>query len=198
MLTSFFIITAYLIGSISSAILVCQWLKLPDPRAQGSNNPGATNVLRVAGKKPAAIVLIADALKGFLPVFLAKLLGVADMALAFVFLAVVLGHIFPVFFQFAGGKGIAPTLGGFFALNVFLGLLSILVWFTVAKLTRYASLASMSAVAVVLIAVLLLGNRSYFFPLLIITILIATKHQSNIARLIKGTENKIGKKTDNY
>lgn len=188
----FFIIIAYLIGSLSSAVIVCHLLHLPDPRTLGSHNPGATNVLRIGGKMPAAVVLSADALKGLLPVLIAKLSGVQDMALALVALAAVLGHIFPLFFYCKGGKGVATTLGGLFALNIFLGLIAACVWGIVTKLSRYVSLASITAITITVLISPAVSNRYYFLPLLFINLLIIGKHWTNIVRLYQGTEAKIG------
>ncbi|MEE9452277.1 MAG: glycerol-3-phosphate 1-O-acyltransferase PlsY [Gammaproteobacteria bacterium] len=187
-----FIILAYLIGSLSSATIVSRLFNLPDPRSQGSQNAGATNVLRLSGRKPAAIVLCADALKALLPVWFAQLLGVTDMALAWVALAAVLGHIFPVFFHFKGGKGVAPALGGFFGLNMLLCLIAILIWVSIAKLTRYSSLASIAAITLSILTSPLYINRYYLVPLIIMNIFILIKHWSNIVRLIEGRESKIG------
>lgn len=190
MLSLFMIIIAYLLGSVSSAIIVCKAMNLPDPRSGGSNNPGASNVLRLAGKKAALIVLVADAVKGLIAVLLAKLFGVMGFGLALVALAAVVGHIFPLYFQFKGGKGVATALGAFLALSFWVGLVAIIVWLIIAMLSRYSSLASLCAV--VLSAVLLLFvNTHYFLPVAVMTLLIIWAHWENIQRLQAGNESKI-------
>jgi len=123
-----FPLAAYLIGSVSAAIIVCRLMKLPDPRSAGSGNPGATNVLRVGGKTAAAITLAGDALKGFIPVFVASILGVTPLILGLTALAAVLGHLFPVFFQFKGGKGVATSFGAIFGIAWLAGLLTLTTW----------------------------------------------------------------------
>src|SRR3989338_7743397 len=128
--TAIALIIAYLVGSLSSAIIVCKVFNLPDPRTKGSNNPGATNVLRIGGKFPAFCTLFGDALKGFIPVFLADLFIGNPFALGLIALAALFGHIYPIFFRFEGGKGVATTLGIIFALSINVGLLAVLTWFT--------------------------------------------------------------------
>lgn len=120
-----FIILAYLLGSISSAIIICKVMGYPDPRTEGSKNPGATNVLRVANKTAAIMTLLGDALKGFIPVFIAKLMGLEGISLGFIALAAFIGHLFPIFFGFKGGKGVATYLGCLLGLSWLLGLLAI-------------------------------------------------------------------------
>lgn len=185
-----FLIIGYLVGSVSSGILVCKIMKLPDPRTEGSGNPGATNLLRIAGKLPALLVLIGDALKGFIVVLVAKLVGINGFMLALVALATVLGHMYPVFFQFKGGKGVATAFGSVLVLSFWVGLIGLLAWVIVVLVSRYVSLASL--VAAVLSAVLILFvHTSYFLPIAVITALIVWKHMENIERLKAGTENKI-------
>lgn len=188
------ILIAYLFGSISSAIIVCRLMGLPDPRTQGSNNPGTTNVLRLGGKKAALITLLGDALKGFLPLLLAHTFGVQNSLLGFVAIAAVLGHMFPIFFGFKGGKGVATMLGIAFGLNLYLGCLALLIWSASAALFRYSSLAALITAAVLPIAAYLMVDPSYTLPLLIITALIFFKHQANIKRLLTKTEPKLGEK----
>lgn len=183
------IIIAYLIGSISSAILICKAMGLPDPRENGSGNPGATNVLRTAGKTPAILVLVADVLKGFIPVLLASILGVSGFALGLVALAAVLGHMFPIFFKFQGGKGVATTFGAVLMLSFTIGLIALIAWIVLVVTTRYVSLASLVS-AVLATVLILFVNPSYFLPLLVMTVLIVWRHLPNIERLKAGTENK--------
>ena len=139
------IICAYLIGSISAAIIVCKILNLPDPRTQGSNNPGATNVLRIGGKKAAAVVLIGDGLKGALPVLVAQYLGVNLFEMTLIAMAAFLGHVYPIFFGFKGGKGVATFLGALLALNYLVGLSFALTWLFVAKVLKISSLSALIA-----------------------------------------------------
>src|SRR5262249_26054536 len=136
---------AYFMGSISSAILVCRLKKLPDPRIEGSKNPGATNVLRIGGKNAALIVILTDTLKGFIPVILARIFDIGGLGLAFVGVSAVLGHMFPVFFEFKGGKGIATAFGMFLALSWPIAILLALTWVLVAYISRYSSLAGITA-----------------------------------------------------
>ncbi len=184
------IVVAYLVGSLNSAILVCKAMKLGDPRDEGSGNPGATNVLRVAGKKPAALVLTVDILKGLLPVLVAAILGVSGSALACVALAAVVGHMYPLFFKFQGGKGVATTFGAILALSPFIGVIAVVVWGVVVFVTKYVSLASLIAIILALVFTLF-SNPAYFLPMLAITVLVVLRHKENIARLKTGTENKI-------
>lgn len=186
------IILAYLVGSISAAIITCKLLNLPDPRTQGSNNPGATNVLRIGGKKAAAIVLLGDGLKGFLPVFIGLQLGLDEQALALIALSAFLGHVYPVFFGFKGGKGVATFIGGLLALNYLIGLGFIATWLFVAKVLKISSLSA-------LIATLLTPIYSYFlsqqltttYIVSIICLWIFYTHRSNIKRILSGQEGTI-------
>jgi len=139
------IIGAYLIGSLSSAIVLCKLAGLPDPRTQGSGNPGATNVLRFGGKKLAATVLIIDVLKGVLPVIAAKLFGLDQTWVTATAFAAFIGHLYPVFFQFKGGKGVATALGGFLALSPLLAGAILLTWLTVFAVSRISSLSAIVA-----------------------------------------------------
>ncbi|HVV68334.1 MAG TPA: glycerol-3-phosphate 1-O-acyltransferase PlsY [Gammaproteobacteria bacterium] len=184
-----FIIIAYLVGSLSSAILVCKAMSLPDPRTEGSGNAGATNVLRIAGKLPAILTLVGDLLKGFLPVLIAYLLGAWGFMLALVALAAVVGHIFPLFFKFQGGKGVATLFGGMLVLSFPIALISLIVWIVVVAISRYISLASLVAVVLGTLLVLFF-HTVYFLPILIAAILIIWRHMENIQRLKAGTENK--------
>ena len=184
--------TGYLIGSICSAVIVSQLFNLPDPRTEGSKNPGATNVLRLSGKKYAAIVLIVDMLKGFLPVLLAKMLGAGPVILGFTCCAAVLGHMYPLFFKFQGGKGVATALGALLGFNFILGVMTIATWLLVARLFRYSSLASMTALVFApFFSLYVVGNEQAFLPLAFIAIFVLYKHRDNITRLMDGNESKI-------
>ena len=186
------VIIGYLCGSVCSAIIVSQMFSLPDPRVNGSQNPGATNVLRLAGKKYAAIVLLGDVFKGLLPVLLGKLLGAGPATLGFICLAAVVGHMYPAFFGFKGGKGVATALGALLGLHFIMGVVIIAIWLLIANFTRYASLASIVAIILApLLAIVSLGNMDTFPPLLLITILVLYQHRNNITRLIDGEEPKI-------
>lgn len=186
------IVIGYLSGSVCSAIIVSRVFALPDPRTEGSQNPGATNVLRLSGKKYAAIVLLADMLKGLLPVLLARLLGAGPEALGFTCLAAVIGHMYPIFFSFKGGKGVATALGALLALHFMLGVIIIALWLLIANYTRYSSLASIiSLLLAPLVAIVSMGSSSVFPPLLMMSFLIVYQHRNNINRLIDKEEPKI-------
>jgi glycerol-3-phosphate acyltransferase PlsY len=188
----FNIIVGYLIGSICSAVIVCRLFDLPDPRLKGSKNPGATNVLRLAGKQYAAIVLLADMFKGLLPLLLAESLGAGPVTLGFTCLAAVFGHMYPIFFGFKGGKGVATSIGALLGLNFILGVMVIVTWSLVANFSRYSSVASIvSMILAPFYSLYALGNISAFLPLSIITLFILYKHRENITRLEDGNESKI-------
>lgn len=186
------ITVAYLMGSLSSAVIISRLFRLPDPRSNGSNNPGATNVLRLAGKKMAAAVLIADMLKGVLPVLLAKALQSNSTVLGFTCLAAVLGHIYPIFFEFKGGKGVATALGSFLGFQLIIGAVIIGTWLMIAKISRYSSLASIIALVFApFYSVLVVGNSSTFLPFSLIAACVVYQHRQNITRLMDGVEPKI-------
>jgi glycerol-3-phosphate acyltransferase PlsY len=185
------IVIAYLCGSLSSAIIVCKLLNLPDPRIEGSGNPGTANVLRIGGKKAAALVLLGDVLKGFIPVIVARIFNIEGIALGSIALAAVIGHIYPIFFRFKGGKGVATFLGTTFALSASVGIAFVLTWFIIALIFHYASLASLLSSALSIIYILVLGKFAYLIPLLAVVALIIWKHTANIQRLLAGTETKI-------
>jgi len=188
----FFVVLGYVFGSVCSAVIVSQVFSLPDPRISGSRNPGATNVLRLAGKKYAAMVLVADILKGLLPVLLAKAFDVSPITVSFTCLATVLGHMYPAFFGFHGGKGVATAIGALLGLHFILGVMVIATWLLVANFTRYSSLASIvSMVLAPLYALLTIGRLDIFPPLFFIALFILYKHRNNITRLIDGEEPKI-------
>ena len=189
------IIAAYLMGSVSSAIIVCKLMGLPDPRTQGSNNPGATNVLRIGGKKAAAITLLGDSLKGFIPVFIANLMDVSPLILAAVALAAFLGHLYPVFFGFKGGKGVATALGLQFGLGWGIGAAVGLIWLFMAKVVKISSLSALVSMGLAPLVVW------YFWPApelivlqIIVTLILFWRHRSNIQNLLSGEEGKIGSK----
>lgn len=186
------ILLAYLSGSLCAAVIICKLFGLSDPRDAGSNNPGATNVLRLHGKKYAIMVLMADMLKATIPIALAHILGLAPVYLAWMGLAVVFGHMYPVFFKFKGGKGVATTLGAYLGINPLLGFIVLLIWICMAKLKGYSSLASLSAaIAAPFIALIFYDDTSIFYPLIGISIFVIAKHHENIERLIHGEEGKI-------
>ena len=190
------ILIAYLVGSISSAILVCRLMGLPDPRTEGSGNPGATNVLRVGGKKAAAITLIGDMLKGLVPVLAANVLNVAPLTLALTGMAAFLGHLYPLFFGFRGGKGVATMLGVLFGFHGLVGASTAGTWLLIAKGFKISSLAALIATLLAPLYVWLIIGPS---PELIITTAVMTlilfwRHRSNIQRLLKGEEGLISKK----
>lgn len=185
------IIIAYLLGSISSAILVAKALHLPDPRTEGSGNPGATNVLRTSGRKAGVLVLIGDLAKGLLAVLLAHLFGVEGFMLGLVAVAAVLGHVFPVYFGFKGGKGVATAIGGLLALSLWSAIVVLGVWLAVVLVFRYVSLASLVGAVAAPIVLSLLGAAAYALPALLIAAIIIWKHLPNIQRLRNGTESKV-------
>lgn len=189
-----FIALAYLLGSINCAVIVCKMAGLSDPRTQGSKNPGATNVLRLGGKKLALLVAIGDILKGVLPVLVANLCGVDGFWLGLVALAAVLGHMYPVFFGFQGGKGVATALGAIFALSWFVGILVLLTWGVIALVFRRSSLSSLVSIALAIPFIFFFADPMLALPVLVIALFIIYRHQGNIARLINGTEPKIGQK----
>ena len=188
----YLLIASYLIGSISSAVIICKALSLPDPRTQGSKNPGATNVLRLGGKKIAAFVLFFDGLKGAVPVFIGEYYGFGLIALTLTALCAFLGHIFPVFFRFRGGKGVATYLGGLIAINLLAGLIFSLIWLLVAKVLKISSLAALIATALSpFYFYLITGNLKSTTIIGLISLLIFYTHRDNIKRLINKDEDVI-------
>lgn len=191
-IASICVVFAYLMGSISSAIIICKMSELPDPRTEGSKNPGATNILRLAGKKYAILVLIADMLKGLIPLLLAHAFKISNTAMAYTCLAAVFGHMYPVFFGFKGGKGVATALGAFLGFHFIMGNVAIATWLLVANFTRYSSLASIVSISLIPFYSLFAAHSlSVFYPLLIISIFSLFKHRENISRLFVGEEPKI-------
>jgi glycerol-3-phosphate acyltransferase PlsY len=198
MLTVVFIIAAYLLGSISFAIITSKLFGLADPRTYGSGNPGATNVLRSGKKAAAALTLFGDAAKGWLAVFLAIRLSPPDvqytMLAAAVALAVFLGHLFPIFLRFKGGKGVATALGVLLALNVWLGLGALATWIFMALVFRFSSLSALAAAIGAPIYAMLLGlPQEWVLASGIMSLLLIWRHKGNIQNLLAGKEAKIGK-----
>ncbi len=187
------VLAAYCLGSVSFAIAVSRLMQLPDPRTYGSRNPGATNVLRTGKRAAAALTLAGDAGKGWLAVWLAQLYAPEAAALAG--LAVFLGHLFPLFHRFKGGKGVATAAGVLFGLDVWLGLGSLATWIVIAAFFRYASLASLVAALFAPLFAWYIG-LSYDMLLVVTSIaaLLAWRHKGNIGRLFAGTESRIGAK----
>jgi len=186
------LIATYLIGSISSAILICKALSLPDPRTQGSNNPGATNVRRIAGNKVAVVVLLGDTLKGFLPVLLATMLDLSMLETSLIGLGAFLGHIYPVFFRFKGGKGVATYIGVLLACNTLVGVAFICIWLFIAKVLKISSLSALVATAISPVYFYLAVDEPW--SSIVITamcLLIFYTHRSNIKRLINDEEDGI-------
>ncbi|MCD6045117.1 MAG: hypothetical protein K0R48_280 [Gammaproteobacteria bacterium] len=186
-----FILGAYLLGSISSAVLICRLAGLGDPRAQGSGNPGTTNVLRIGGKKLAIFTLFGDALKGFLPVYIAHFTALSATALSFVALAAFIGHLFPIFFGFKGGKGVATALGVFLALAWPVGCMALITWIVVAALFRYSSLAALVMAILLPLYIYLWSNPHYLVAMITLSLLLIVKHRDNIRRLLSNSESKI-------
>jgi glycerol-3-phosphate acyltransferase PlsY len=194
--TAALVLGAYLLGSVSSAIIVCRIMGLPDPRTQGSNNPGATNVLRIGGSKArpaAAVTLAGDMLKGVLPMLGAHALGAAPLALALVGIAAFVGHLFPVFFGFRGGKGVATALGVQFGLYWPIGAVTAAVWLFVAKVLRISSLSALVSMALAPVVVWLIWPEPALIGMqLVLTGLLFLRHRSNIRKLLRGEEGRIG------
>lgn len=191
------IVGAYLLGSVSFAVVISKLFRLPDPHSYGSGNPGATNVLRTGNKAAAALTLAGDGLKGWLAVWLAQELsaswGDAGLAAAGAALAVFIGHLYPVFHRFAGGKGVATAAGLALALSWQLGLALLGVWVVIALLTRISSLASLCAAATAPpLGFFVIGNRPQAWVLLPIAVLLIWRHRGNIRKLLAGEERRIG------
>ncbi len=199
MMTLVFVVCAYLLGSVSFAVLMSRAFRLPDPRTYGSHNPGATNVLRSGKKAAAALTLLGDAAKGGLAVWLAQYFIPGDYTLvAAVALAVFLGHLFPIFLRFKGGKGVATALGVLLALNVWLGLAVLATWLLVVLVFRWSSLAALlAAVGAPIYAILLTMPREYVLVSAVISLLLIWRHKSNIQNLLTGKEARLGKCSDN-
>ncbi|MBW9250158.1 MAG: glycerol-3-phosphate 1-O-acyltransferase PlsY [Acidithiobacillus ferriphilus] len=185
----------YLVGSIATAILVARALGLGDPRLSGSGNPGATNILRIGGRKAALLTLLGDLIKGVVPIVIARLLGLEDWALATVALATFLGHLYPVFFGFRGGKGVATALGILLALLPVLGLSVLGLWILVFAVTRVSSMAALlAAIGAVPIVFAVSSETSMRVLIMVLVPLILWRHRSNIRRLLDGSESPFKKR----
>ncbi|WP_411725600.1 glycerol-3-phosphate 1-O-acyltransferase PlsY [Methyloglobulus sp.] len=180
---------AYLLGSVSCAIIICRMMGLADPREQGSGNPGATNVMRIGGKKAAGITLLGDLLKGFLPVYLANFLGMPPLLQALIGLAAFFGHLYPVFFGFKGGKGVATSLGVLLGFSWLLGLAVIGTWLLVYKLRKISSLSALTAsVLSPVYAWFILGDKVIVCAALVMMVFLLVRHRGNIQRLLAREE----------
>ncbi len=193
------VLAAYLIGSLSFAVIVSRVMGLSDPRSYGSKNPGATNVLRSGNKTAAVLTLALDALKGYVPVVLALLLaprlGLGESTVAWVGLAAFIGHLWPVFFHFKGGKGVATAAGVLMALNPWLGLATLATWVIIAFFFRYSSLASLvAALFAPFYQLLIWGPGPSVLPLVLMSLLLVWRHEGNIRKLLAGTESRLGQK----
>ncbi len=191
------ILVAYLLGSLSFAVIVSRRMGLDDPRGYGSRNPGATNMLRSGRKSAAALTLLGDALKGWAAVWLAKSLaihwGLVESIAAWCGLAAFIGHLFPVFFGFKGGKGVATALGVWLGFNLWLGLACIATWLGMTALFRISSLAALTAATLAPIyTVLIMGWSVFAWVALVMSVLLIYRHKRNIQNLIAGTETRIG------
>src|SRR5690349_19739629 len=192
-------LAAYLVGSLSFAVIVSRAMGLTDPRTYGSGNPGATNVLRSGSKKAAILTLVLDALKGYVPVLLAVRLGpkhgLGEGTVALVALAAFLGHLYPVFFRFRGGKGVATAAGTLFGIDPLLGAATLATWIIIAAFLRYSSLASIvAAVFAPFWQLLTEGSGRIAFALIAMALLLVWRHEANIKRLFAGTESRLGGK----
>jgi len=185
-------LSAYLMGSLSAAIIVCKVMGLPDPRSEGSKNPGATNVLRIGGKKAAAITLLGDAAKGFIPVVIGQLLSLELVQLGIVGLAAFLGHLYPVFFSFRGGKGVATAFGVFVGISWMVGAALLATWLIMAKVTKISSASALTAAFLAPVYLWIFNKDLSLVGIsILISVLLIYRHRSNIKKLISGTEGKI-------
>lgn len=189
------LLISYIIGSLNTSIILCKLLGYQDPRTIGSQNAGATNISRFTNKKITISVLLIDILKGLFIILLARYyFGLQGNILGLIGFAMILGHIYPIFFQFQGGKGVATTIGVLFGLSPGLAIFTLIIWITTIFITHYSSLASLIAITSLTIVSLFFAQQ-FFFGFLLMAILIILKHKTNIIRLINGTEAKIGTKT---
>lgn len=189
----FIIVAAYLLGSISSAVIFCRLAGLPDPRKHGSGNPGATNVLRIGGKQAALGVLLFDILKGLLPVSVGLYLALSPLQIGFIALAACLGHVFPIFFQFRGGKGVATAFGAILPLGYAISGLALLTWLIVFGISGYSSLSAVITALSVPFYVWWF-KPELTFPVALVCCLLVYRHHDNIQRLWRGQEDKMWKK----
>lgn len=193
------LVAAYLVGSLSFAVIVSRVMGLADPRSYGSKNPGATNVLRSGNKAAALMTLAFDALKGFVPVLLVlkygQSHGLGETQAAFVGLAAFIGHLWPVFFRFQGGKGVATAAGVLMAVNPLLGVATLLSFALIVAFSRYVSLGAMvAAVFAPFYQALIWGPEPFILPLIVMSLLLVWRHEANIRKLLAGTESKLGHK----
>ncbi len=189
-LTLVLIAVAYLFGSLSSAVVISQLFGLPDPRTAGSKNPGATNVYRLGGRVPALLVLVMDILKGTIPVYGSYFLGIEPIMLGVIAIFACLGHIFPLYFGFKGGKAVATAFGAMLPIGLDLAGLLILSWVVVVFLTGYSSLGALIAVSLAPLFTFLI-KPLYTVPVAMLSLLIILRHKDNIARLLAGNESKV-------
>ena len=183
------IVGAYLLGSISSAIIVCRLMGFDDPRKDGSGNPGATNVKRLYGTKPAAITLAGDSLKGFVPVLIVGMMGWSPLHVFLIGFAAFIGHLYPVFFGFKGGKGVATMMGVMVGLSLPVGLAVVGTWLFVAKVLKISSISALIASALAPVYIYLLGaDISWVYLSAIMTVILFWRHKTNIKKLIDGSE----------
>ena len=185
--------TAYLVGSLSSAVVICRLFQLPDPRTTGSHNPGATNVYRIGGRIPALLVLIMDILKGTLPVYASYFMGIEPIWLGLIGIAACLGHIFPLYFGFIGGKAVATAFGAMLPIGLDLAGLLVLSWIVVVFFTGYSSLGALVAVSLAPFFTWLI-KPLYTLPVAMLSLLIILRHRENIRRLVNRSEGKIWEK----
>ncbi|WP_078121077.1 glycerol-3-phosphate 1-O-acyltransferase PlsY [Thiosocius teredinicola] len=196
MLDPVIIVGAYLLGSISSAIIVCRLMGLPDPRTEGSNNPGATNVLRIGGKKAAAITLLGDSLKGVIPMLACHLFDRSESVFALTAVAAFLGHLYPVFFGFRGGKGVATALGVQFGLYWAFGAAVGATWLFMAKVANVSSLAALISMALAPVYLWFLWPSNELLAMQIfVSVVLFWRHRSNIRKLLDGSEGRISKQS---
>ncbi|MCP3862485.1 MAG: glycerol-3-phosphate 1-O-acyltransferase PlsY [Aestuariibacter sp.] len=184
------ICVAYLVGSVSSAVLISRLFRLPDPRKNGSGNPGATNVLRIGGRFPAVLVLLSDILKGTIPVYSAYFMGIPPVALGLIAIAACLGHIYPLYFQFNGGKGVATAFGAMLPIGPSLAGLLIASWAVVVFIWGYSSLGALVSVMLAPVFTWFIKPQ-YTLPVAMLSILIIFRHRDNIKRLWAGEESKV-------
>ncbi|TAK95704.1 MAG: glycerol-3-phosphate 1-O-acyltransferase PlsY [Aquabacterium sp.] len=197
LLTAIGAVIAYLIGSLSFAVIVSRFFGLADPRSYGSGNPGATNVLRSGNKAAAILTLLFDALKGYIPVLIAQHMGLDNLTVTAVGLGAFLGHLWPVFFKFEGGKGVATAAGVLLGFSPALGGMVLLVWLAMAVVFRYSSLAALTAsLAAPLIQLQAQGwsPRAMTFGVVVMSALLIWRHEANIRKLLAGQESKLGQK----
>ncbi len=196
MSTLFFAAAAYLLGSLSFAVIVSRLMRLPDPRSFGSGNPGATNVLRTGRKSAAGLTLLGDAAKGWLAVAGARALGADEITVLLAAIAVFIGHLFPLFFRFQGGKGVATALGVLLGLSPWLGLAAFATWLATAMLSRISSLAALVTAALVPVyTALLRGWGDTAMTVLALSLLLVYRHKDNLIKLASGEEGRIGQKS---